>query len=29
MMAEFILMVAIGNESGNNSCCLRTLRWYI
>lgn len=22
MVAEFILMVAIGNEAGNNSCCL-------
>ena len=22
MMAEFILMVAIGSEVGNNSCCL-------
>jgi hypothetical protein len=22
MMAEFILMVAIGNEAGNHSCCL-------
>lgn len=24
MIAEFVLMVALGNEAGNNSCCLNS-----